>query len=304
MPLPETYSTDTCPTLRRGASGVHVETLQRLLARQFDDLDDADFSDGKFGPNTLRRLKEFQRLERLVDDGIAGAETWKALLRDRRTVRAETLHRDSALARRIIATLDKKRYEYFDDGRPYHLNMIGLRDPATSLDTFDDRLIVLFMDEAGAQQTLVFPFTTDPGAYYTREHLLDENGVAILVPGQYRDVYKIGQHKGYDALVQLGGEVKVWRDSDMDDQLDRFGQQFSGYYGINIHRSRAQGRTPTVGKYSAGCQVFQNAEDFRALMALAEKSRSLRGNHFTYTLLEADKLEPDPVTGAPETVEV
>jgi peptidoglycan hydrolase-like protein with peptidoglycan-binding domain len=295
MSLPEIYSPDTCPTLKRGTLGLAVKHLQTLLVLQFDDLETSNYVDGDFGPGTEARLREFQRLEGLVDDGVAGEKTWTALMRDRQSVRSQSLEVDAALARRVIATLDAKRFDYLDDGRPYHLNIIGLRDASTTLDKFDDRLMVLFTDDAGVQQTLIFPITTDPGAYYTREKLLNEKGVAILVPGQYSDVYKIDKHQGkYDALCQRGGEVKVWRDGDRDTQLDRFGQQYSGYYGINIHRSRAEGRTPSVGKYSAGCQVFQSAADFAALMSVAGKSRSIRGNRFTYTLLEADKLEPDP----------
>ncbi|GAG43566.1 unnamed protein product, partial [marine sediment metagenome] len=41
-----------------------------------------------------------------------------------------------------------------------------------------------------------------------------------------------------------------------------------------------------VGKWSAGCQVLQDAEHFAFLMTLCERARKKFGNSFTYTLLE------------------
>ena len=39
--------------------------------------------------------------------------------------------------------------------------------------------------------------TTDPGISYLGEkEMLNEKGTAILVPGQYKNVYKIDKHKG------------------------------------------------------------------------------------------------------------
>ena len=100
-------------------------------------------------------------------------------------------------------------------------------------------------------------------------------------------MYQIGKHrKKYDALVQLGGKVKVWRDANKDDKLDRSGTTYEGYYGINIHRAKSSGETSRVGPYSAGCQVFKRADDFYFLMETAKRSRQLYGNKFTYTLLE------------------
>ena len=87
------------------------------------------------------------------------------------------------------------------------------------------------------------------------------------------------------------GEVRVWRDGNKDDKLDRAGEIHEGWYGINIHRAGSTGTTAKVGRYSAGCQVFQNADDFALMISLAKKSSSVRGNKFTYTLLEEADLK-------------
>jgi hypothetical protein len=59
-----------------------------------------------------------------------------------------------------------------------------------------------------------------------------------------------------------------------------------GIFGVNIHHARAVGNTFTIDKYSAGCQVFQNADDFETFMKLCQKHRALYGNSFTYTLID------------------
>ena len=113
---------------------------------------------------------------------------------------------------------------------------------------------------------------------------MNSKGCAILKAGQYRGAYQIGLHKGkYEALVQRGGKVTVYRDNNKDDTLDRVTED-SGYFGINIHKSLRHHQE--VGLYSAGCQVFQNSHDFKEFMLLVKRSSVLYGDTFTYTLIE------------------
>ena len=46
------------------------------------------------------------------------------------------------------------------------------------------------------------------------------------------------------------------------------------------------GTTTIIDKYSAGCQVFENAEEFGKFMDMARKHKDLYGNNFTYTLID------------------
>lgn len=80
---PETASTQAeaidpskQPTLRRGTSGASVKTLQQLLA---DAGVYTGTIDGKFNLETSLAVRQFQRTNRLMVDGIVGRNTWAAL---------------------------------------------------------------------------------------------------------------------------------------------------------------------------------------------------------------------------------
>jgi hypothetical protein len=64
-------------------------------------------------------------------------------------------------------------------------------------------------------------------------------GTAILVPGQYKDVYAIDLHKNkYKALCQRLGPVRVYRDNNKDAKIDLNDKSIqSGFFGINIHKA-------------------------------------------------------------------
>jgi peptidoglycan hydrolase-like protein with peptidoglycan-binding domain len=57
-------------TLRRGDEGDAVKALQQLLQLAVD---------GKFGPNTEAAVRQFQRDQNMVPDGIVGPRTWAKL---------------------------------------------------------------------------------------------------------------------------------------------------------------------------------------------------------------------------------
>lgn len=295
------------PTLRRGASGGAVTHLQKRLALHLL-IDDDDFIDGIFGPRTYQAVRRFQQRSGLVVDGIAGENTWRGLLREEsfsapRQQPGETSQTadrdlvcglrktDQSLVERVKRCFRNKDYRFLDANEPYELNIIGVRAASSEIDSFDDEVLVIFRDESLQMQSYRFPFTTDPGARYTQRKLLNPDGAAILQPGQYRDCYLIGKHRGkYDALVQRGGKVRVWRDGNRDERLDFGGRTYEGWFGINIHRARADGTTQRIGPHSAGCQVFQRASDFDFVMTIARRASTRHGNRFSYTLIEADDL--------------
>ena len=66
------------PTLKKGASGANVKTLQKLLIAKGYSCG-AKGADGKFGDSTLAAVKAFQKDAGLKADGIVGADTWAAL---------------------------------------------------------------------------------------------------------------------------------------------------------------------------------------------------------------------------------
>jgi hypothetical protein len=185
-----------------------------------------------------------------------------------------------------------KGYRWFESGN-YNLNIVGVRNSETYgkvTNKFDDCLTVSYNVD-GEEKFHCFTATTDPGSHWER-NLLNKDGVAILVPGQYRGSHKIRKHQGkYEALCQKK-EVKVYRDNNKDGVYDMLEENIhEGIYGINIHKagSRVNGSTQ-IDKWSAGCQVFSKESDFNQLMDLAYKAKDLYGNSFTYTLIESKDL--------------
>lgn len=65
-------------TIRKGSSGSAVKELQKDLISLGYDVGKTG-ADGKFGANTLKAVKAFQKDKKLKVDGIVGAKTWEAL---------------------------------------------------------------------------------------------------------------------------------------------------------------------------------------------------------------------------------
>ena len=180
--------------------------------------------------------------------------------------------------------MNSKGYAFFTNG-DYNLNIIGVRSPNRTANKFDDWLCLCYKVNS-VWITRIYKITTDAGTYWLKNPM-DKRGTAILVPNQYRGVYSIDKHLGkYDALCQRNGKVKTYRDNDKDIILEMDEDTITeGFYGINIHRSNPYKESVVVEKFSAGCQVFANPNDFKQFMDICYKSRDIWGNKFTYTLL-------------------
>lgn len=192
---------------------------------------------------------------------------------------------------KIEAAVKAKGYKWFESG-DYNLNIVGIRNSSTNgaiTNKFDDWMTVSYKVD-GIWHFHQWDCTTDPGKHWA-ENLLDKNGVAILVPGQYSGSHKIDLHQGkYEALKQQK-PLKVYRDNNKDGKYDILEENIKeGIYGINIHRASATGTSTQIDKWSAGCQVIANNQNFDKLMELAHKSKNIWGNSFTYTLIESKDL--------------
>lgn len=168
------------------------------------------------------------------------------------------------------------------ESRDWDLNIIGERNPNGEANKFDDWIHVIYKNE-GKWEWQTFQCTTDAGKFY-----LERGNTAILMHNkQYRGVYKIGLHRGqYEALVQRGGEVSVWRDRNKDCEHDFGINVDTGYFGINIHRANADMKSHYVNKWSAGCQVIADPNDFKIFMSLCRRQILETGfETFSYTLL-------------------
>ena len=191
----------------------------------------------------------------------------------------------------IEAAVKAKGYVWFEDtaNKGYDVNIVGVRNSSTGkkvTNLFDDNLTLSFKDEKGVWQFYCWMNTTDPGKKGVLEYH-NKDGVARVVPGQYRGSHMIGLHQGkYEALRQKAN-IKVYRDANKDLNYDE-NKITEGIYGINIHKA---GQDSTwVENWSEGCQVFKRVKDFDVFMSICKKAAKIHGNKFSYTLLESTDI--------------
>jgi hypothetical protein len=189
---------------------------------------------------------------------------------------------------RVIPTLFKQKGYLFRD-KPYEMNIVAVRNDDKEANTFNDFIALMYIDNQGILNVKVWPCTTDAGLYY-RLNPANIEGTAIIVPGQYLKVYKIGQHKGYKAMEQIA-PIKYIRDNNRDKVLN----WIFGLVGLkykteiaktNIHHAGID--SIQVDKWSAGCIVFKKIADFNSFMAIIEESVNIYHNDdlFDLTLFE------------------
>ncbi len=149
-----------------------------------------------------------------------------------------------------------------------------------------------YLNSVGKERLKIWTITTDPGTYWLNNPI-NRLGTAVLKPNQWIDCWQIGNHKSdpkHPALVQVK-PLTVWRDSNRDNLITTGTREETGLFGINIHRSNLTGRTMSIGKWSAGCQVFQTKTHLDQLLSICNLYRKSVGNRFTYTLLEEKDIK-------------
>lgn len=184
---------------------------------------------------------------------------------------------------KLLAMYKEKKYLIFTG--KMNINIFGIRNKA-SINSFNDTIGILYNSNSNVDEWTLFTFlaTTDPGLY----HLQNPSrvaGTAILCPGQHRSAFTFGLHRGdYECLVQ-SRPLPVFRDANKNTILDLYNEQDT-MSGIQIHRANPNRESTIVDKWSAGCQVFANPNDFQFFMNLCKESAKTYGNKFTYTLFE------------------
>jgi len=201
------------------------------------------------------------------------------------------------IADNIKGVMRKKGYSFFEKGS-FNVNIVGIRSGEKKANKFDDTLLLVYKNKKEQWEVISSVITTDPGKHYLVDSPVNDRGTAILVPGQYRGIYRVDIHASsnknfaHEALCQRGGVLSVWRDNNFDDILDHNPESIEeGWFGVNIHRSKSSGAANYVGAYSAGCQVFKNSTEFRLFMDVINRSKDKYGNSFSYTLLDEADFE-------------
>ena len=197
----------------------------------------------------------------------------------------------------IETAVKSKGYKWFEDpsNKGYDVNIVGVRNNKTKgrvTNAFDDHITISYKLD-GEWYFECFKCTTDPGNHWV-ENIMREEGVAILKPGQYRGSHKLRLHQGkYMALGQQK-PVKVYRDNNRDGKYDLIEESVQeGLFGINIHRAtgRSGGTSTRVDKWSAGCQVIANNDDWHCFLDICQTAREIWGNNFSYTLIESKDIK-------------
>ena len=178
---------------------------------------------------------------------------------------------------------------YRNDTKPYNLNLVGIRCAKPIVNKFNC-LFAVFWKYEGHWNIYKMQMTSLPGLYWLANPS-NPKGCAILKEGQYKS-YKIDKHNGkYDAICQRLADVTVYRDDDRDREYDLVkGTEMTGMFGINLHRAHPDYELETVNKYSAGCQVIQDPDEFEVHMEVVKKAAEVWGNSFTYTLINEKNL--------------
>jgi hypothetical protein len=190
--------------------------------------------------------------------------------------------------------VEGKGYKYFTGETDYDVNIIGVRNSETQgkvTNAFDDKITISYRIN-GDWKYHEFSCTTDPGTHWV-ENVLNDRGVAILKPGQYRGSHKLRLHQGKYLALGQKKPMKIYRDANLDGQYDLIEESVrEELIGINIHRatSRAGNKSTQVDKWSAGCQVIADNDDWHEFLDICQAAREIHGNSFSYTLIESKDI--------------
>jgi len=186
---------------------------------------------------------------------------------------------------------------YKENGLPINeINLIGVRNPAgIEKDVIND-FVGYFTKEA----VVLSPGTTEPSVYWTTSGEKNTSGTFHLKEGFHEKIWCVGTHKGYEALVndyRYCKPTRGWRDANYNFAQDSKDVEVCDYFGINFHRMHPLAIVDKIGKYSAGCQVFQNAKNFNDMMTFIKSSQMYKGTPektvFNYMLFAMGTLPKD-----------
>jgi len=127
----------------------------------------------------------------------------------------------------------------------------------------------------------------------TNKPIKNIDGLIILPPAQYKDVYYIGNWGGLPAmLTNEKSNQMVWVDSDFtttEFKPKNYNNPYtkndnnSSNFGIGIHQGNPGKQVS--GNWTDDCnQTFSNNEDLKEFFDLCNKHKELYGNSFTYTI--------------------
>jgi len=185
----------------------------------------------------------------------------------------------------ILDLFAQHNYEVKYDDYP---NIFGIRNCYEFTNKFDD-VIGVFWGKNQIDNILYYPATTDPGLFFAKNPI-DGKRTAVMVAGQYKNVYAVGKHKGkYTALRQIR-PIDFYQDGNRDNKIDRTAPIKSQLIYANIHSTRDDMIITEVNKFSAACQVIQHWADFLEFMEIFINSKH---KEFNYALFDKQIQRPE-----------
>lgn len=190
-------------------------------------------------------------------------------------------------------TFENLEHSFLSLGYEFNTNNLGInlgaiRSKNMYVNNFDDFLFLAYYENGEKKLKIYTEFTTDPGLYYMQTKLLNPLGCGILKKGQYKNMFKLGLHKGkYPALVQVN-EVSLYRDRTLDNYMN-FDENTlqTGLFGINLHHGYD---SVHVGTNSAACQVLKKETQLNEVLDEYKRYAELYNPFLTYTLFEESDL--------------
>jgi len=174
------------------------------------------------------------------------------------------------------------------------INLIGIRNSLCIKDDVINDYIGYFTEDT----IMLYPGTTEPSVYWTMDKAeRNAAGTFHLSLGYHKDIWCIGTHKGYEAMVndyKYCKPTRGWRDANYNFTNDASDVEVCDYFGINFHRMHPISIVNKIGKYSAGCQVFQKPADFNSVLSTIKKSKMYTNTKskttFSYNLFNIMEL--------------
>lgn len=257
-------------------------------------------ADGDFGTVSKFVLGAYAKQAGIAFDDIIDSRLAQSLL-DESEDTFMPLTPGNDLASRIVKYMRLRNY--WVARLPGFLNIVYVeganadgKPNADEFNRFNDRRLVIAIEDGKPTIKLNVLATTEPGAYYT-EHPLNAGGAARIAFGQYK-AWRVGTHlagkpSAHEALVQVG-EISVYRDLNKDGKRTGDAIDVGSGFAVNQH-SGHDAPAGNIGKHGAGCLVGRSRDEHKEFMKLVKTDprfkKANNGYKYVSTVIAGDKLK-------------
>lgn len=185
----------------------------------------------------------------------------------------------------IQEVLSKKGFPFYQGGKPYHLNIIGIKNDDKLGGLFNDTILVCYVDMFGTLQVDYFPAILTPVdiLQLTSKNRKD---IILLEEGHYHNSFEKRLEKG--AKLAPIKNIRYKRGS-FKPELTLSPETFIGIPNFRIEGQLGCFSPENISVWSNGSQYIE--KDFEILLFLLEKSFQNHGNIFSYTLLNRQDFD-------------